>query len=308
MEDELRYRDLWNLFKSILVGFFIGLSVIMPGISGPTIAISMKLYDKIMYAIANIFKKSKLCFCFLLPILLGIITGVLIGYVLVKHLLSIFFFPTICFFAGLMLGTYPIIYSEIRNTSLNRCSIFLAILGLIIPLLFSILSMLQVNIHNLEHLTFGHYLFFLIIGMIIALTQIVPGLSATAFLLSIGYFTVLLEGISLSSFFNLKVLLVYVMLFLGFIIGLLFFSNLINKILSQRRKLFFFLVCGLSISSIVSIFISHDCLSIYQQWSSTVLLTKNIALGIIFIIIGFIITYLLYLQAPNDATKSALKW
>ena len=48
-----------NWFKSAFTGLLLGLAVILPGISGSTIAILFKLYDKILYAVSNIFKRFK---------------------------------------------------------------------------------------------------------------------------------------------------------------------------------------------------------------------------------------------------------
>ena len=66
--------------KSAFLGFFIGLAVIVPGISGSTVAIIFKLYDQFLYAVGNLFKKFKQCFAFLLPIGLGMVIGVLLGF------------------------------------------------------------------------------------------------------------------------------------------------------------------------------------------------------------------------------------
>ena len=67
--------------KSGLLGFFIGLAVIVPGISGSTVAIIFKLYDQFLYAVGNLFKQFKKCFAFLLPIGLGMLLGVLLGFI-----------------------------------------------------------------------------------------------------------------------------------------------------------------------------------------------------------------------------------
>ena len=56
-------------FKQILAGFLIGLAVIVPGISGATIAIMFKIYNNILDAIASInksFKNSMIYFQLLL--------------------------------------------------------------------------------------------------------------------------------------------------------------------------------------------------------------------------------------------------
>ena len=93
--------------KSGLLGFFIGLAVIVPGISGSTVAIIFKLYDQFLYAVGNLFKQFKKCFTFLLPIGLGMVLGVLLGFISVKKLLEIIPFAVVCLFAGLMCGAFP---------------------------------------------------------------------------------------------------------------------------------------------------------------------------------------------------------
>ena len=80
-------KKTWS--KSALLGFIIGLAVIVPGISGSTVAIIFKLYDQFLYALGNLFKKFKQCFIFLLPIGIGIVVGFLTGLIGVKKLLEL---------------------------------------------------------------------------------------------------------------------------------------------------------------------------------------------------------------------------
>ena len=58
-QDDLRYHGVGSVFKSGLLGFIIGLAVIIPGVSGSTISIIFKLYEKILFAISNFFKKDR---------------------------------------------------------------------------------------------------------------------------------------------------------------------------------------------------------------------------------------------------------
>ena len=251
---ELKYKNIKEILISIFVGFSIGLSVIVPGISGSSIAIILKVYDKLMYAFSNVFKKFKSCVIFLLPIVLGIIIGFGLGFVLVKLLLEAFPFITICFFVGLMVGTYPILFEEIKGEKPKIKKSALFILGIIVPIAITLISM-QINANNsLTEINAYHYVLFLIIGVLISLTQIIPGLSATVLLMIFGYYTALINGISRELFSSPKLILVYVMLAVGFVIGILLFSKIINKMLLSFRKQFFFLICGLSIGSIISVF------------------------------------------------------
>ena len=88
MEDSkevvLEKYDLKSWFKSSVLGFFIGLAIIVPGISGSTIAILFKLYNKLIYALGNILKKFASCFLFLLPIIIGGLVGIVLGFFTIK--------------------------------------------------------------------------------------------------------------------------------------------------------------------------------------------------------------------------------
>ncbi len=290
---ELKYKNIKEIFISIFVGFSIGLSVIVPGISGSSIAIILKVYDKLMYAFSNIFKRFKICFVFLLPILLGIIIGFALGFILVKILLEAFPFITICFFVGLMVGTYPILFKEIKGNKPKLKNSVLFVVGIIIPLAISLISLQTYTSNSLSDINLMHYVLFLIIGVLISLTQLIPGLSATVLLMIFGYYTALINGINRQLFSSPKLILVYVMLVIGFIIGILLFSKVINKVLASFRKQFFFLICGLSSGSIISVFCGRECIEIYQNWNKANIFI-DVSLGMVALIIGFTITFLIY--------------
>ena len=114
-EIDLHYQNKQEIIKSSFLGFFIGLAVIVPGISGSTIAILFKLYDKLLYAIGNLVKRFRACLLFLLPIAIGVIIGLLIGFITVQQLLKILPFAIVALFAGLMLGAFPAVTDEIKN-------------------------------------------------------------------------------------------------------------------------------------------------------------------------------------------------
>ena len=88
-EADLRYQDGKAAFKGGVLGFFIGLAVIVPGVSGSTVAILFRLYEKLLYALGNIFKKFKKCARFLLPIAVGLVVGLLIGFFAVQNLVEL---------------------------------------------------------------------------------------------------------------------------------------------------------------------------------------------------------------------------
>ena len=300
---DLRYKNFKEILISIFVGFSIGLSVIVPGISGSAIAIIMKVYDKMMYSFSNIFKKFKICALFLIPIVIGIIAGFGIGFVLVKLLLDTIPFITICFFVGLMVGTFPILFKEIRGEKSTTNRKILFVVGILIPIAITIISMVASGNNSLVGLNFGHYMLFLFLGILVSLTQIIPGLSATVLLMMFGYYTAILNGVGSKLFSDFKLLLVYLMLGLGFVIGLLLFSKIINRLLEKQRKPFFFTICGLSIGSMISVFLGNECMDIYKTWHGSDMII-DLIVGAVALAVGFGITFALYIYDKKREEKN----
>ncbi len=297
---DLRYKNFKEILVSVFVGFSIGLSVIVPGISGSAIAIIMKVYDKMMYSFSNIFKKFKLCALFLIPIVIGICAGFGIGFVLVKLLLDAIPFITICFFVGLMVGTFPILFKEIKGetATMNRKLLFIA--GILVPLAITAVSLVVSGDNSLIDLNFGHYVLFLVLGIMISLTQIVPGLSATVLLMIFGYYTAILNSVGTQMFKDFGLLLVFIMIGAGFVIGLLLFSKLINHLLDKQRKPFFFTICGLSIGSMLAVFFGDECIDIYRGWQTTRMIV-DLTVGIVALALGFAVTFALYLYEKKKS-------
>ena len=305
---ELKYKNAKEIWTSLLVGIFIGLSVIVPGISGSTIAIIMKVYDKLMYAFANVFKRFKLCVIFLLPILLGIGIGFGAGFVLVKILIERFPFITICFFVGLMIGTFPLLFKEIKGEKVTSKRSALFSLGVIIPIVITVISIFIASNNTLLDIQPWHYALFLFIGVLISITQLIPGLSATVLLMIFGYYTALIGGIGRELFSNVKLIFVYVVLVVGFVIGTLLFSKIINKLLNTQKIPFYFVICGLSISSVISVFLGNDCMSIYKGWTMVSgdysNMIKDIIIGAVLLVVGYFATFAIYLINKKAEQKN----
>lgn len=281
-----------NLFKSIILGFFIGIAIVVPGISGSTISILFNLYDKILNSISNLFKKFKESIFFLLPILIGTIIGFIFGLILIKQIINILPFSITALFAGLMIGSFPIISIEIKNEKITKKRLILLILGLLIPISISIISTNFTTTKSIENLKIYNYLIFIFIGYLIALTQIIPGLSATSLLLTLGYFVPILESLSIKYITNNPIIILsYLSIIIGFIIGMLTLSKIIANMLTKKKKETFFLIVGLSISSIISMFYNPEIYDVYISWiNGNISMIYDLSIGIILFIIGIILS------------------
>ena len=73
----------------ILRGAVIGVSNIIPGVSGGTMAVSMGIYDRLINDINHLFKRFKKCVIDVLPIGIGMLIGIFAFSALIGSLLGV---------------------------------------------------------------------------------------------------------------------------------------------------------------------------------------------------------------------------
>lgn len=298
--------------KSALLGFFIGLAVIVPGISGSTVAIIFKLYDQFLYAVGNLFRKFKKCFAFLLPIGIGMVVGVLLGFISVKKLLDIIPFAVVCLFAGLMCGAFPAVKDELKGAEKNGKRIALFAVGLFIPVALGCVSAWLASGESFTEDMFAnvqwwHILLGLAIGYVVGVTQIVPGLSASAFLMAVGWFASLVDSVSLTYWqSNPMIFALYAGLGMGFLAGLFTFSKFLTYMFGRARHTSYFMIVGLSLGSIVSMFCNGDIIETYLAWAQNGVVVFDLILGIVLLALGVLGAYaLVRYQRKKDAEAQA---
>ena len=284
--------------KSAVLGFFIGLAVIVPGISGSTVAIIFKLYRQFLYAVGHLFEQFKKCFVFLLPIGIGMVVGILCGFVGVKALLELLPFAVICLFAGLMIGSFPAVKDELSGVQMNAKRITLMVVGACIPVAVAVIS----SVLTLQGGTTGNILeadlvwqivLPLAVGFVLALTQLVPGLSASAILMVIGWYAVLMQNLhfSLETLQNIDLIVVVVSLAVGFVVGFFVFSKLMSKLFERARDTSYSMIVGLALGSLLTMFFNAEIVKVYQAWSVSGINWLHLILGIVLLAVGTVGAY-----------------
>lgn len=304
--------------KSAILGVFIGLAVIVPGISGSTVAIIFKLYDQFLYAIGNLFKKFKACFAFLLPIGIGMIVGLAFGFLGVKKLLEWMPFAIVCLFAGLMIGAFPAVKAELNGAKVTPLRVGLFCIGLLLPIALGCVSAWafartpttlalrdDFSSNQFSALSWKSILC-LPVGYALGLTQIVPGLSASALLMTLGWFSDLVESVSLEFWLEYPIVFVYYLaLGAGFALGVFTFSGILTKLFQKARCTAYSMIVGLSLGSILSMFFNADILSVYTAWVANGIVIPDLVTGIVLLGVGIVVSYLLvrYQRKKDEETS-----
>ncbi len=298
--------------RGFVLGVFIGLAIIAPGISGSTIAIILGLYTAMLYANGHLFSKDfKRCFAFLLPLGIGAVVGFLGGFFAIQAVFGPYVFQMVSFFVGLMAGAFPALLREIKGKVVSARRGLLFAVGILIPIAIALVSFALLpessSTETFTDFPISRYFLYLPLGFLVSVTQVIPGLSATAVLMAFGQFGLILNSVHLDYILeNPQVLILYASLAIGFFAGVFALSRLLSDVLEKHRTTCFFLVVGLSLGSIVSMLLSSDMMECYTAFAAEPTFPwPSVLAGVGFLALGFAISFLLVLyEKKHDISPS----
>lgn len=93
-------------------GFVIGACMLVPGVSGGTLAIMFSVYDKLLNSIASFRKNPKDSFWFMVRFCIGGLLGVAIFARPIKFLTTTYPFISLYFFLGAIIGSTPVLVKK----------------------------------------------------------------------------------------------------------------------------------------------------------------------------------------------------
>ena len=283
---------------ALILGVFIGLAVIVPGVSGYTIAIIFGLYTGMLYAFGHVIGDFKRCFAFLLPIVIGVIVGFVAGFLVIQRVFELYLFQIICLFVGLMIGAVPALTKEIKGEKISPSRAALFVLGLIIPIVISIVS-ITLSGGEETGVSFTSFpilriIIYVPLGFIVSITQIVPGLSATAILMAFGQFKPILNSLHSDYIFeNPQVILLYGALGIGFLAGIVCVSRIFSAIIAKHKVSAFFMIIGLAFGSIASMLLNSDVYALYVSWAESGIPASTVIIAAALLVVGFIGSFFL---------------
>lgn len=184
-------KSLGNFIMQVLRGIVIGLANVIPGVSGGTMMVSMGIYDTVIYSINHLFSEFKKCFKVLLPYLIGMVIAILAGAVGLKVAFAEFPLPTNALFIGLILGSLPFILHEVRGQKIGWQGVlfFAAFFALVV-----LQKVLEGNGTVTIELSVGEVIKLLLLGMVASATMVVPGVSGSMMLKTLGYYEPIVTG------------------------------------------------------------------------------------------------------------------
>ena len=296
-------------------GMMMGAADIIPGISGGTVALITGIYEKLLKSINSIswktivqVKKNGLKFVwkkingrFLLTLLSGIITSILLFSWILEWLFKNESIALWSFFFGILLASFIfLIKIEIQKKTISFFSLLIGIF-----LSYQITKITPSSIQTVS----PWYIF--VTGFFGITAMILPGISGAYILLLMGVYQTILTNIrqaqQLIFSFNKEVLMDVVQVlgifFLGIIFGIKFFTKFLTFILENYRRYTMSFLIGLMIGSLNKIWpwqnitkknnsiIDHQMIPVFPQNYNGGDPEMNKA--IVFLFLGFISIFIL---------------
>ena len=243
-------------------GLWIGGTMTVPGVSGGTMAILVGIYDRLIGAVSGLIPKNgnrKVCWkeyrktalhnlLFLTVFLLGAGLGMLLFAKVISGLLEQ---PVAggyvrFFFLGAVAGGIPLILSSAK---VKKFSVWLILLPVIGAGLVYGLTFLPEEMFSLEAAGgLGAFLLKLIGGIILAIALVLPGVSASQMLYTLGIYEELLACIG-----DFRIVPL-IPLGIGTVLGILLITKTLDTLMTKYPKQTFLIIFGFILGSLPELF------------------------------------------------------
>lgn len=222
----------------VVQGLLIGGGAILPGVSGGVLCVVFGIYQPMMAILAHPKQNLPRYWRMFLPVVIGWVLGFVVFAWLIKALFERSETMTIILFIGLIAGTMPSLYREAGKFGRSKGGFIGMAVGFVA--LFAFLWWVQ-NTPELEiEPSFGWYLF---CGILWGFSTIVPGMTSSSILISLGLFSPMVAGVSA---LNMSVILPMVGGIAAVVVTL---SKAINALFQKYYTVAFHTILGIVIAS-----------------------------------------------------------
>lgn len=235
-----------NRWITVLKGLIIGSTMIVPGVSGGSMAMILGIYDRLISAISSFRKDVKENLLFLGIFVLSGGVGMFLFSTPLAWLIEHYKMPTMYFFLGAVFGGIPLIEKKSQIQKVSWDVLVYMLIGAGIILLFSRIPDDAFQISSGGGI--GNLMMLFIAGILSATALVLPGISVSHFLLILGLYDELLHAIQTMNFGFL------LFLGIGVLLGIILLTKLLEYIMTKYPKQSYLIILGFIFASAGEIF------------------------------------------------------
>ena len=276
------------MIKTFFIGIFVGIANVIPGVSGGTLIVVFNIYEKFVNAITFNVKKLLQNWKFVVPVLLGMLSGILIFSKIITILYNKAPDQTNFFFTGLLIGSIPLLVRYVlKKEDKNYSKSFIAgvvlftLLGIAAVIAFSVLqnysgAETEKTLAVLPAWTVSLAVKIFIGGILGAVAMIIPGISGSLIMLILGIYPIIITSIPALFVKSTAMHALFLLLpnGIGVLIGLLAGAKLISLLLKKAPNQTYAVLLGLIVGSIFTMWprsFNHEILSLVTSVLSLLL-------------------------------------
>ena len=238
-------KQLRHFFK----GMAIGATMMIPGVSGGTMALILGIYNDIIGAISNIFKEFKKHAVFLLVVGAGSVLGLVAISWIVDYFLKNFNNPTMFLFCGIVVGGFPVLFKEANVGERKKTDFIWLVIGfLIVGGLMYLDAKFDKSLFTFTSLSVGSFIYLFIAGIVVSVALILPGISTSFLLLALGLLEPTMEAIKTYNLAFLAPLLI------GVLFGVMATTKLLESLMKNKPRPTYLMIIGFVIASLIEVF------------------------------------------------------
>ena len=276
----LKIADIIYVF---VIGMVIGIGNVIPGVSGGTMAVVFNIYDRFVNAITLNVKKLIKNWRFVVPVFLGMATGIYAFSSIIEKIYNAFPVQTNYFFTGLIIGSIPMLIkymngknkdsseklpeNQEQSEDKKKSKGYIALLticilaGIAMILAFDYLNTIYGDGGKdmnfvMPELSIKLALRLFIAGVLGAVAMVIPGISGSLLMLILGVWPIVIGAIKCilhpSMFVHATLLLLPNGI--GVVLGIVLGAKLISYLLKKAPGLTYAVIVGLLIGSVYTLF------------------------------------------------------
>lgn len=226
-------------------GAVIGGTMLIPGVSGGTMAMMLSIYDRLINAVSEFFRHKRESFLFLLIFCLGAGAGMLLIAKPLFRVLDAFPLPAGYFFMGAVAGSVPMIYHKARAASFSwRDPVYIAA-GMAMVFL---LSYLPADPGQDAAALAANPLYLVLAGLIAAVALVLPGISVSYLMLMMGLYDKMVQAM------DSLYLPFLVPLAVGLALGIISTAKILDLLMTRHPRPTYLVILGFMLASVLSVF------------------------------------------------------
>lgn len=261
-----------------LKGFIIGFCMLVPGVSGGTIAVLFGIYRELVSTVSSFFKNFKKNFLFLFTFCIGALPGFYLASKVLSPLLEKF--PTIIpfLFCGIILAGVPFLWKKSGIKKPNWKHLIALLGGIAVIILIELLPEANISVIGSSQMQFTDILVLLCVGICVVISMVLPGLSTSHILLIFGMYNQTLDAIKT---FNFGFIIPFG---ISVIVGIFLIAKLIDFLFKKFPEIMYCVIIGFVVASIYAVI---KVLPVGIDWVYSIALFLIGFFGIGFVLLKF---------------------